>query len=409
MMTERDFATEVVERLQKAGFQALWAGGCVRDEQLGLEPADYDIATSAVPDQVKQLFKRCHSFGASFGVVEVLGPRDAQGEWLKVQVATFRTDGNYTDGRRPDSVTFSSPEEDAQRRDFTINGLFFDPIQKQVIDYVDGLKDLKARVLRAIGNPFDRFREDKLRILRAVRMATRFELAIDPDTLKAAQQMAPEIQLVSAERIAEELRKLLVHKHRVRGLELLDDFQLFERIFPQVSHQSYQEGLALFRELANPVSFELGLSAILGNASVLVTSTICDRLKFSNQERDRINWLVTNFYSLDDAIQMKAARLYPVLIEQGIQELLALHQARYTSARQSLAPVEYCRELLRTKTVEELNPPPLLTGEDLKQLGLRPGPHFKTLLQEVREQQLNGELLTKFEAEAWVKTHTQNS
>jgi poly(A) polymerase len=407
MMTERDFATEVVERLQRAGFQALWAGGCVRDEQLGLEPADYDIATSATPDEVKQLFKRCHSFGASFGVVEVLGPRDAQGEWLKVQVATFRSDGTYTDGRRPDSVTFSSPQEDAQRRDFTINGLFFDPIRKQVIDFVDGLNDLKARVLRAIGNPFDRFREDKLRILRAVRMATRFELAIDPDTLKAAQQMAREIQVVSVERIAEELRKLLIHKHRVRGLELLHEFQLMECIFPEVTLQQYENGLELFRELANPVSFELALAAIVGQAGLAVTTAICEKLKLSNPERERITWLVAHAHTLDAALQMRPAQLYPLLVEPGIHELLELHRARYASARQTIAPVEHCRELLRAKTLEELNPVPLLTGEDLKRLGLRPGPHFKTLLQNVRDQQLNRELLTKSDAEDWVKTHTK--
>src|SRR5690242_2559491 len=191
-MSERDFALDVVRRLRQAGHEALWAGGCVRDELLGLTPQDYDVATSARPEQVRSLFRRTIAVGMSFGVIEVLGPR-TEGDWLKVQVATFRSDVSYSDGRHPDAVVFSSAREDALRRDFTINGMFFDPLENRLIDYVGGQEDLQARVLRAIGDPKQRFAEDKLRMLRAVRIATRFELEIEPATAEAIRVMAPQI------------------------------------------------------------------------------------------------------------------------------------------------------------------------------------------------------------------------
>src|SRR5207249_2596558 len=219
-MTEREFAVSVVQRLQEAGFEALWAGGCVRDELLGLSPQDYDVATNATPDQVRHLFRRSIAVGASFGVIEVLGPR-ANPEPLRVEVATFRSDVSYSDGRHPDRVVFSSPREDALRRDFTINGMFFDPVKAELVDYVNGRADLEARILRAIGEPEQRFAEDKLRLLRAVRIAARFNLQIEPLTAAAMKKMASGITVVSAERIAKELRLSLVNPHRVRGMSLL--------------------------------------------------------------------------------------------------------------------------------------------------------------------------------------------
>src|SRR5262245_38157167 len=200
-ITEREFAVEVVRTLKDAGHEALFAGGCVRDELLRLVPKDHDVATSARPEQVRALFRRTIAVGESFGVVEVLGPRP-----LRIQVATFRSDGAYTDGRRPDEVTFSTAREDALRRDFTINGMFFDPLQGELVDYVGGQADLRGRVLRAIGEPRERFTEDKLRMLRAVRLAARFEFDIHPDTAAAIRAMASEIEVVSAERITDELR-----------------------------------------------------------------------------------------------------------------------------------------------------------------------------------------------------------
>ncbi|MBV9123730.1 MAG: CCA tRNA nucleotidyltransferase, partial [Planctomycetes bacterium] len=235
-MTEREFALAVVQRLQAAGFQALWAGGCVRDELLGLTPKDYDVATSARPEEVRRLFRRTVEVGISFGVVEVLGPPSSSG-FLKVQVATFRSDGAYSDARHPDAVVFSSAREDALRRDFTINGMFFDPRTSQVLDFVGGQEDLRAGVLRAIGDPAARFTEDKLRLLRAVRFATRFDLTIEPATRAALQTLAGSILApppVSAERIANELRPLLVHPRRARGVNLLYEVGLVKPLVPEL-------------------------------------------------------------------------------------------------------------------------------------------------------------------------------
>src|SRR5205085_4201338 len=232
-MSERDFAVDVVKTLRAAGFKALWAGGCVRDELLGLSPQDYDVATDARPEEVLHLFPRTIAVGMSFGVVEVIGPRTDTGH-LQVEVATFRSDTTYSDGRHPDSVVFSTAREDALRRDFTINGMFFDPLEDKLIDYVGGKDDLQAKVLRAIGEPELRFAEDKLRMLRAVRIATRFDLHIDGATAAAIREHAAEIMAVSAERIADELRKLLVHARRANGMTLLWDLGLASAILPEL-------------------------------------------------------------------------------------------------------------------------------------------------------------------------------
>lgn len=393
-MTEREFAIDVVRRLQGAGFRALWAGGCVRDELLGLEPQDYDVASDATPEQVMAHFRRCVAVGAAFGVVEVLGPRGPNGEWLKVQVATFRNDGTYTDGRRPDTVTFSSPEEDAQRRDFTINGLFFDPVRNEVIDYVGGQDDLQAKVLRAIGDPVARFSEDKLRILRAVRIAARFELTIDPATRDAATAMAPQIQAVSAERIAEELRKILAHRNRVRGAELLADFDLLTPILPEVQRIDSK----LLAGLSVDAPFPLAFATLLLPVGKAVAGQIARRLKLSNDEKDRIEWLVANHAGLRNASHLRPSERHPLLTHPGIGDLLALMRAegRFEDAEQ-------CSHLLRTTPREVLDPPPLLTGNDLVAMGWRPGPKFKTILDEIRRKQLDGELTTRAEAEAFVR------
>ncbi len=393
-MTEREFAIDVVRRLQGAGYRALWAGGCVRDELLGLEPQDYDVASDATPEQVTALFRRCVAVGAAFGVVEVLGPRGPDGEWLKVQVATFRNDGTYTDGRRPDTVTFSSPEEDAQRRDFTINGLFFDPVRNEVIDYVGGQDDLQAKVLRAIGDPVARFSEDKLRILRAVRIAARFELTIDPATRDAATAMAPQIQAVSAERIAEELRKILAHRNRVRGAELLADFDLLTPILPEVQRIDSK----LLAGLSVDAPFPLAFATLLLPLGKPVAAQVARRLKLSNDEKDRIEWLVANHAGLRNASHLRPSERHPLLTHPGIGDLLALMRAegRFEDAEQ-------CSHLLRTTPREVLDPPPLLTGNDLVAMGWRPGPKFKTILDEIRRKQLDGELTTRAEAEAFVR------
>jgi poly(A) polymerase len=432
-MTERDFAVDVVRRLQQAGFEALWAGGCVRDELLGLVPKDYDVATSARPDDVRRLFRRTVAVGAAFGVVEVLGPRP-----LKVQVATFRSDVSYSDGRRPDAVVFSSAREDALRRDFTINGMFFNPVRGELLDYVGGREDLERRVLRAIGDPGLRFGEDKLRLLRAVRIATRFDLAIDLATADAIRPMAGRITVVSAERIADELRKLLVDPRRARGLELLLDLGLVGPILPEMlptvglpqgppaapSGDLWGHVLRVLGKLGPAPSFPLALAALLHDVGkprtvgrtperytfyghehvgARMANDIALRLKLSNDERLRTAWLVEKHQALCDAREMRTSKLKQLLAHPWVRDLLALHRADALAWGRSADHVDYCEGLLEFWTEADLKPEPFITGEDLKKLGLKPGPLYKAVLDAVYEAQLDGTVKTREEALALAK------
>ena len=440
-MTDREFAIDVVRRLRQSGYEAYWAGGCVRDELIGLVPADYDVATSARPEQVIQTFKKTVEVGVSFGVVEVIGPRRTDGSFPKVQVATFRSDGAYVDGRRPESVTFSSPKEDAERRDFTINGMFFDPLENTVIDYVGGQADLDAKVLRAIGDPKARFREDKLRLLRAVRMAARFGFPIEPHTAAAIRDMANQITVVSAERIAEELRKMLAHATRAWALRQMDDLGLLRHVVPEVENEMkglpqgfpnaptgdlWQHTLRVLEVLegprwpeSQPVSFPLAFAALLHDVGKKrsaarqadrytfhghehigkrLAGVACRRLKLSNAETVRVEWLVERHQYLCDAPTMRPSTLKPILVHPGIGELLALHRADSAASGRSVAHVEFCERMLRETPPEELNPPPLLTGDDLNALGWEQGPLFKKVLDAVRDAQLEGTIRTRDEA-----------
>lgn len=437
-MTEREFALHVVKRLRGAGYEALWAGGCVRDELLGLQPQDYDVATNARPDEIRRLFRRTVAVGQSFGVIEVLGPRDpTTGQPLRVQVATFRCDGTYSDGRHPDAVVFSTAREDALRRDFTINGMFYDPVEGRLIDYVGGQQDLQARILRAIGDPNVRFAEDKLRMLRAVRLATRFGLTIESGTMAAIRAMAPEICVVSAERIAEELRQLLVHPARARGADLLLDLGLAAAILPEVAAMKglpqgppgsaqgdlWDHVLRVLELLREP-SFSLAFAALLHDVGKPRTvgrtphrytfynhehvgrdmaARICLRLKLTNAERERIVWLVSKHQYLCDAPHMRTSKLKTILAHPGIRELLELHRADALASGRSLDHVTYCERQLESWTATDLNPPPLLTGHDLTRLGLKPGPLFKKLLDAVREAQLEGTVTTPGQAQELVR------
>ena len=400
-MTEREFAAYVVARLRRAGYEALWAGGCVRDELLGLEPSDYDIATSAPPEQVCTLFRRTVEVGLSFGVVEVLGL-----ERNKVQVATFRSDGAYSDGRRPDTVTFSNAEEDAKRRDFTVNGMFFDPERGEVIDYVGGRADLQARVLRAIGDPFARFAEDKLRMLRAVRFAARFDLSIDPATAAAIRAMADQLPVVSPERIAEELRKILVHPNRRKALTDAFDLGLMRPMLPELTRGQFESHLSDAADAALNASadtdFSLAFALLFQHLQptgptkrgAAPLGDLCRRLKFSNDERARIEWLVKHRDALQDAPTAPFSTYQPILIHPGIRQLLAMANARPIDQAGRL----FAEALLAAKSMEELDPPPLVTGDDLIALGIAAGPRFKELLQEIRNRQLDGEIREREEA-----------
>jgi poly(A) polymerase len=389
-MTDREFAISVCRGLREAGFRALFAGGCVRDELLGRVPADYDIATDATPDQVKPLFRRCLLVGAAFGVVEVLGPRGVAGEWLKVQVATFRSDGTYSDGRRPDRVVYSSPREDAERRDFTVNALFADPFTNEIIDYVDGRADLEKGILRAVGDPSRRFEEDKLRLLRAVRMAARFDLTVDPGTLLAAQKMAAGIAVVSAERIGEEFRKILLHPSRARGLELLSEFGLRAIVLPEI-----QDDWALIiqriRVLPPAVTFATAFAIVLAELNVKTVAAVARRFRLSNEDAQRTAWLVEQQPVLRNVQSLPNSKLYPVLAHPGAAELLELQRA---FGRGAVA--EYCDALREQGT--DFNPAALVTGTDLTAAGEKPGPAFKAALDAARSAQLDGSLQTTEDA-----------
>lgn len=431
----RRFAFDVVRRLQGARQVAFWAGGCVRDLLLGQSPADYDVATNATPEEVMRILPfRAVTVGISFGVVRVLDPRH---RGIEVEVATFRSDGAYIDGRRPESVVFSSPQIDASRRDFTINGMFWDPVAERLVDYVGGREDLDRRVLRAIGDPAARFTEDKLRLLRAVRMAARFRLAIDPATESAIRAMAPDVVGVSAERIAQELRRMLVHPTRVRAMELALDLRVLAAIIPEAVRMRgifqgkpmqpegdlWDHTMLVLSLLPPEPTFTLSFAGFLHDVGKPSTRSfqqgrytfhnheqvgagtaeqIGRRLKLSNSERERITWLVRYHQYLGEAKRMREAKLRRMLAEPGIEELLALHRADALATTGDPQHVDYCEYYLATEPSGPINPPPLLTGHDLTRHGLKAGPQYKVLLDRVREAQLEGQVHSKREALEWL-------
>jgi tRNA nucleotidyltransferase/poly(A) polymerase len=411
---QRAFAIEIVEKLRAAGHQALFAGGCVRDQLLGHVPKDYDVATDATPDRVRQVFgrRRTVEVGASFGVVILVGPPEAG----LIDVATFRQDVSYSDGRRPDQVRFTNAQEDASRRDFTINGLFLDPMTDQVIDYVGGQTDLAGRVVRAIGDPRARFTEDKLRMLRGVRFAATLNFRLDDRTRAAIANMAREIAVVSAERIAQEMRRMLVHANRAAALSLLHETGLLALVLPEVAATretvdgaAWQHTLRVLESLDGP-SFPLALAAALhatGDADEDTShcnpaqvarrvAEVGQRWKLSNDEIERASWLVTHQNAIDDAARIPWPRLQRTLIQPGIDELLALRAAIDGARGRAANDVDYCRGILRQPR-PAWDPPPLLTGDDLIAHGLRPGKAFKTILEAIRDAQLERKITTRDE------------
>jgi poly(A) polymerase len=431
----RAFALDVVERLRKAGFQSLWAGGTVRDVILGRTPSDYDVATDATPEQVMRVLPYpAVTVGISFGVVRVRDPRRGG---VEVEVATFRSDGAYVDGRRPASVVFSSPELDAARRDFTINGMFMDPLTGAVYDYVGGRTDLMQQVLRAIGDPAARLEEDRLRLLRAVRLAARFRLRIEPATRTALQSMAGQVVSVSAERIAQELRRMLVHESRACAMNLALELGLVAAILPplipmrglfqgkaiQPEGDLWDHTMLVLDRLPSEPSFALAFAALLHDAGkpstrvfqggryrfpnheqagARIAEALARSLKLSNTERERITWLVAFHQYLDEPKKLRQSTLKRILAEPGIDDLLALHRADALATDGNTEHVDYCQDYLRVQPAGPINPPPLITGNDLLDRGLKPGAQFAIILQKVREAQLNGELHSKLEALEWV-------
>jgi poly(A) polymerase len=395
---QRRFAVEVVSKLRAAGFEAYWAGGCVRDQLLGRTPKDYDVVTNATPQQIRDIFgrRRTLAIGAAFGVITVKGPKTAG----MIEVATFRQDAASSDGRHPDHVTFSSAREDAARRDFTINGLFFDPFKDQVIDFVEGQQDLALCRIRAIGPPRQRFAEDKLRMLRAVRFAAAFDFTIEEETRSAICEMASQIGAVSPERISVEMYRMLTEPSRVAAIRLLLATNLAEIVLPEIvpendeQSQRLEQALSVLGQLKNP-GFPLALAALLHTLSDPPgVEAVCRRWRLSNMVTDRTVWLVENHAAILEPQSMKWSALQPILIAAGIEDLLELMEAISTEASAAAA---YCREKLKLPP-DELNPPPLITGEDLLQLEIPQGPQYRILLEEIRKAQLDRVIHTREEA-----------
>jgi len=427
-------ARAVVERLHEAGFQALYAGGCVRDSLMGLTPKDYDIATSARPEEVQRLFPRTYAVGAHFGVVIVLE------EGHEFQVATFRSDEAYLDGRRPVAVTYSDPERDAARRDFTINGMFFDPLRGEVIDYVNGRADLDARIIRAIGDPRARFREDRLRLLRAVRFAATFGFEIEPETWTALRENAREIHDVSAERIREEIVRIFLAPTRLRGFDLLDASGLMAEILPEIEAlkgceqppQFHPEGdvfvhtrkmlellpetvslplvfSVLFHDIGKPRTFSLdpaeGRIRFSGHDKVgaEMTLALMERLRFSRQDIDATVEAVANHMVFKDVQSMRVARLKRFMARPHFSDELELHRVDCASSHGMLDNYEFLKRKREEFAKEPLIPPPLITGRDLLAMGWKPGPKIGEILEAVQNRQLEGTLATRDAALEWVK------
>lgn len=391
---QRDFALEIVAKLRAAGFEALWAGGCVRDQLLGLEPKDYDVATSAKPEEIRNLFghRRTLPIGASFGVITVLGPRAAG----QIEVATFRTDAAYSDGRHPDSVIFTTAQNDAARRDFTINGLFFDPIAGEVVDYVDGRRDIERKIIRAIADPAARIAEDKLRMLRAVRFAATFGFQIEPQTMQAIQRSADTVTAVSPERIGMEIRRMLVDRNRVIALELLREAGLLAQLLPEVAaldDAEWRKTRHILAALSNP-ELPLVLAALLSKVDTPSAANVVGRrLRYTNREIELAYWLLSHLSIVAAAPDFHWPEVQRVLVHSGAQQLLDLYTAIAVADDLGLA---FCRERLAWPP-ERLNPPPLLDGAALIAHGLAPGPNFSRLLELVRDAQLRGEISTAAE------------
>jgi tRNA nucleotidyltransferase/poly(A) polymerase len=433
----RELVQSVCATLRSRGYQALLAGGSVRDLLLKRTPIDFDIATDALPEQVMAIFPDSLAVGAQFGVVQV---------WhcdLKVEVATFRADGDYSDGRRPDEVIYTkSPEEDVKRRDFTINGLLMEPESEKVLDFVGGQADLKAGLIRAIGDPDKRFSEDKLRLMRAVRFAARFGFAIEPATLAAIKRHAKEIAVVSAERLRDELTKILTEGAARRGFELLDETGLLSVVLPEIAAmkgveqppQYHPEGdvwthtLLMIEQLPAGTPATLAWGVLLhdvgkpptfrpisetgdrirfdGHAGVgeRMGEEICRRFRFSNEDIEQIVALIANHMRFKDVDRMRASTLKRFVRMPRFHEHMELHRLDCTSSHRHLNAYNFIQKMLAETPHEVIHPPKLLTGEDLLAMGYRQGPVFGQILATVEDAQLEGKIETKEDAAQFVRS-----
>jgi poly(A) polymerase len=435
----KDFSTNIVQTLRRRGFQAYLVGGCVRDLLLGRDPKDYDVATDATPQQVMEIFPQTYAVGVQFGVVLVPAPdRDRDNAETPpksdaVEVATFRSDIGYSDGRHPDEVRFSrDPREDVARRDFTINGMLLDPVTGEVFDYVGGRKDLEAGVIRTIGDPEQRFREDKLRMVRAVRFAARFQYPIEATTFAAIEKLAAQINVVSRERLRDELTRMLTEGQGRRAFLLLDESGLLAHVLPEISAmrgveqppEFHPEGdvfvhtLLLLENLPQPCPLTLAWGALLHDVGkpptfrvaerirfdnhvevgVKMAEEICARLRFSNADTEQILALVKNHMRFGHATRMKESTLKKFLRMPAFDEHLALHRADCLASHGNLSTYEFVRQKQEEIPPEKMRPRPLVTGDDLIAAGHVPGPKFREILDAVEDAQLEGRLFSRDQA-----------
>jgi len=434
----RDIATGIVQRLQQAGFSAFWVGGCVRDLLLGREPGDYDIATSARPEQIEALFKHTVAVGRKFGVMVVVE------NGHQFQVATFRAESDYVNGRRPEKVVFSDARADALRRDFTVNGLFYDPVKNKLHDWVGGEADLRAGVIRTIGKPEERFAEDHLRLLRAVRFAAQLNFKIEPITFAAIKTNAHKITCISAERIRDELVKLFKPPHAACGLELLRETGLLEHVLPELvptitceqSHEYHPEGTVyihlklMLQHLPPDADPLLPWAVLLHDIAKPQTATrdpatgqvhfyeheklgaemarvILERLRFPRKQIEELAKIVRYHMQLKDALQMRKSTLRRMLLRPTFKIELELHRLDCLGSHGRLDVYEFLREKAAELECQPQVRPPLLTGHDLIALGMKPGPAMGALLAEIREKQLQDELKTPEQAREWARLRLQ--
>lgn len=426
----KETAIDIVKRLREKGFNALFAGGCVRDMLMGYLPEDYDIATNARPDNIINIFKRTVPVGVHYGVVLVIE------NGFEFEVATFRSDGKYSDGRHPDTVTFCDARGDALRRDFTINGMFYDPIDDKHFDYVGGREDMQARLIRAIGDPSERFNEDRLRMIRAVRFACRFNYNIENQTAEAIKTLYHKILTVSMERIRDELRKILTGPNPHTGIKMLDDLNLLNEILPEVTAMKgvgqpenyHPEGdvfthtlltlseladnrkaadrwelamAALLHDIGKPLTFEIADRIRFNNHDNVgagMAEKICERLRMSNAEKERITWLVKMHLYLRHAQQMRLSKLKRLFAHEGYPELAELYKVDSLASTGDLEDYTFCQNMFEELQEEEIKPEPLITGNDLIALGFKPGPIFSKILETIRDEQLEQKITTKEDA-----------
>ncbi|MBI3999793.1 MAG: CCA tRNA nucleotidyltransferase [Candidatus Omnitrophica bacterium] len=430
MPDQRSSAVQIVKTLTRAGFTAYFAGGCVRDLIMKVKPKDYDIATTAKPEDVERLFPKCVPVGKQFGVVIVVD------KGRHFEIATFRREGSYRDGRHPEEVSFTTPEEDAMRRDFTVNGLFYDPIKRRTIDYVEGKKDIRLRVIRTIGNPKARFEEDRLRLLRAIRFAANLSFQIESATWNAIQQLRKEIHSVSQERIRDELVKMFTRPNAGRGLELLSESGLLAEVLPEIEAMKgvgqppefHPEGdvfihtKMLMDQLENP-SVVLAFGALLHDVGkpatfsdegsrihfynhpavgVEISRKLLMRLRFSNREIEGILSCVENHMKFANVKEMRIGKLKQFIVRENFPVELEMHRIDCLASHGKLELFRFLKRKVKEFKHEELKPKRLVNGNDLIKLGVEPGPIMREILEEVYSLQLEGKIKTRDKALEWV-------